>query len=74
MVLRDVKYVDIVQELRKLEFRPFAKIVKARAARQTAPNFEEDKIEAVQREEAQTDSDYLLQMAFSSLTKEKVGL
>lgn len=76
LVVSNRKKADIVQELRKLEFRPFAKIVKARAAGETAPTVEEEEIEAAEREEAETgattDYDYLLQMAISSLTKEKV--
>jgi DNA topoisomerase-2 len=65
------KKADIVQELRKLEFRPFPKVAKAKAAGET-----EEVVEPDEDEEAATgaasDYDYLLGMPIYSLTKEKV--
>lgn len=76
LVISNRKKADVVQELRKHEFRPFPKITKAKAAGETAPTVEEEEIEAAEREEEETgtttDFDYLLQMSISSLTKEKV--
>jgi DNA topoisomerase-2 len=63
------KKADIVQELRKLEFRPFPKIAKAKAAGET-----EDVVEPEDEEPtgADSDYDYLLGMPIYSLTREKV--
>lgn len=64
---------DIVQELRKLQFRPFPKVAKAKAAGET-----EDVVEEEEENEDGgaignlTDYDYLLGMAIWSLTQEKV--
>ena len=67
---------DIVQELRKKQFRPFPKVAKAKAAGETEDVVEEED------EENETggstgnlsDFDYLLGMAIWSLTKEKASL
>ena len=68
------KKVDIVAELRKRDFRPFPKIAKAKAAGETEDVVEEDEDEDEEEKLGKgiNDYDYLLQMAISSLTKEKV--
>lgn len=70
LVVSGRKKVDIVAELRRRDFRPFPKIAKAKAAGET-----EEVLEGDEEEEDVTDSndyDYLLNMAISSLTKERV--
>jgi len=65
---------DIVHELRKLGFRPFPKVSKAKAAGETEeviPDPDEDEAE---EEGTGADFDYLLGMQIWSLTKEKVGM
>jgi DNA topoisomerase II len=59
---------DIVQELRKLDFRPFKKVVKAKAAGETADAVEDEDEEGAGLD---SDFDYLLGMPIYSLTKEK---
>jgi len=62
---------DIVHELRKLGFRPFPKVSKAKAAGETeevVPDPDEEEPE----EGTGADFDYLLGMQIWSLTKEKV--
>ena len=66
------KKADIVTELRKLDFRPFPKVAKAKAAGEL-----EEVVEAEEEENqtgASSDYDYLLGMAIWSLTKEKVDI
>lgn len=71
LVVSGRKKVDIVAELRKRDFRPFPKVAKAKAAGET-----EEVVEEEDEEEDDSkgihDYDYLLNMAISSLTKEKV--
>jgi len=65
---------DIVHELRKLGFRPFPKVSKAKAAGETEeviPDPDEDEAE---EEGSDADFDYLLGMQIWSLTKEKVRM
>jgi DNA topoisomerase-2 len=64
------KKADIVEELRRKEFRPFPKATKAKAAGDTEDV--EDNDEAEVATGASTDYDYLLSMAIWSLTKERV--
>lgn len=67
------KKVDIVAELRKRDFRPFPKIAKAKSAGETEEVVEEDEEDEEEKlGKGINDYDYLLQMAISSLTKEKV--
>ena len=68
LVVSNRRKADIVAELRKLGFRPFSKIAKAKAAGDT---------EAVVEDEEEdfgsaADYDYLMNMAIHSLTKERV--
>ena len=82
LVVSGRKKVDIVADLRKKNFRPFAKIQKAKEAGENEPtaadeqeNVEEDESEDEKDSSAGiNDYDYLLNMAISSLTKEKVCL
>ena len=64
------KKIDIVAELRKLGFRPFPKVSKAKAAGEL------EEVVQAEDEEASTgassDYDYLLGMAIWSLTREKI--
>ena len=71
LVVSGRKKADIVSDLRKKEFRPFSKIKKAKAAGETEEVVEEEEDE--EESTASSDYDYLLGMAISSLTKEKVG-
>ncbi|KAI5989769.1 DNA topoisomerase II [Pisolithus albus] len=74
LVVSNRKKADIVADLRKLKFRPFPKVSKAKAAGETEEvvNQDEDAAEAEAGEAAgSTDYDYLLGMAIWSLTKEK---
>ena len=71
------KKADIVADLRRLEFRPFPKVTKAKKAGEKEPVLQDvEAMEDVANEEAETgassDFDYLLGMAIWSLTKEKV--
>ncbi|KAI0706215.1 DNA topoisomerase [Cytidiella melzeri] len=73
LVVSGRKKVDIVTELRKKDFRPFPKIAKAKAAGETEDVLEdEDEEEEEKAGKGINDYDYLLQMAISSLTKEKI--
>ena len=73
LVVSNRKKADIVEELREKQFRPFPKVAKAKATGET-----EDVEANEEAEEAatgtSTDYDYLLGMAISSLTKEKVRM
>ncbi|KAK2461741.1 hypothetical protein APHAL10511_006204 [Amanita phalloides] len=68
LVVSNRKKADIVAELRKLKFRPFPKVVTAKA------NDNEDNVDEEEEEDLGTDGDYdyLLGMAIWSLTKEKI--
>ncbi|KAH7911821.1 DNA topoisomerase [Hygrophoropsis aurantiaca] len=74
LIVSNRKKADIIAELRKLEFRPFPKVTKAKAS--AAEN--EDNVEQDEDEEdagpvgSNTDYDYLLGMPIYSLTKEKI--
>ena len=70
LVVSNRKKADIVAELRKLKFRPFSKVLNAKASEN-----EENEDEAAEEEEHGNDSDYdyLLGMPIWSLTKEKVN-
>ncbi|TFY75740.1 hypothetical protein EWM64_g8272 [Hericium alpestre] len=70
LVVSNRKKADIVAELRKLEFRPFPKVIKAKAAGETEEVVEAEEEEAATG--ASSDYDYLLGMAIWSLTKEKI--
>ena len=67
---------DIVQELRKKQFRPFPKVAKAKAAGETEDVVEEEEEdnEAANPAGNLSDFDYLLGKAIWSLTKEKASL
>ncbi|KAL0945575.1 hypothetical protein HGRIS_014735 [Hohenbuehelia grisea] len=77
LVVANRKKVDIVADLRKHEFRPFPKVVKAKAAGELEEivdgEGEEVEEEKSGESDAATDYDYLLGMAIYSLTKERIG-
>lgn len=75
LVVSNRKKADIMADLRKLKFRPFPKVSKAKAAGETEDvvNPDEDE-EAAEGAGGSTDYDYLLGMPIWSLTKEKVCL
>lgn len=66
LVVSGRRKADIVADLRKHEFKPIPKAVKAKS--EENPNEEEQEEE----EGADSDFDYLLGMAIWSLTKEKI--
>ena len=68
LVISNRKKVDIVVDLRRHNFRPFSK-TSTNTSGETEPAEEDN-----EEEGTQTDFDYLLGMAISSLTKEKVCL
>ena len=70
LVISGRKKIDIIAELRKKDFRPFSKIKKAKSAGETEEVIEEEEEEG--DSPGSSDYDYLLGMAISSLTKEKV--
>ncbi|KAG2069851.1 type II DNA topoisomerase [Suillus decipiens] len=76
LVVSNRKKNDLMAELRKLKFRPFPKVMKAKAAGETEdvvqPEDEEDEAEDTVKDAGTTDYDYLLGMAIWSLTKEKI--
>jgi DNA topoisomerase-2 len=75
LVVSNRKKADIMTELRKLKFRPFPKVTKAKAAGETEEivnQEDEDEEPAVGDAPGTTDYDYLLGMPIWSLTKEKV--
>ena len=75
LVVSNRKKADIVAELRKLDFRPFSKVSKAKKAGETEELVEIDDEENEDEDEGKdTDYDYLLGMAIWSLTKEKVSV
>ena len=65
---------DIVHELRKLGFRPFPKVSKAKAAGETEEVIPDPDEEEPEDEGTDADFDYLLGMQIWSLTKEKVRI
>lgn len=67
------KKADIIADLRKLEFRPFPKVRKAKAAGETEEVVNQDEEADDDASTGSTDYDYLLGMAIWSLTKEKVS-
>ncbi|KIJ60083.1 hypothetical protein HYDPIDRAFT_177534 [Hydnomerulius pinastri MD-312] len=75
LVVSNRKKVDLMAELRRLKFRPFPKVPKAKA--KAGEN--DDVLDREEEEEAEdegvagsTDYDYLLGMPIYSLTKEKI--
>ena len=73
LVVSNRKKADIVAELRTKDFKSFPKLTKAKAAGETEEIVEEDESEAESGKNALTNGyDYLLGMAISSLTQEKV--
>ncbi|KZT68795.1 type II DNA topoisomerase [Daedalea quercina L-15889] len=74
LVVNNRKKADIVAELRKLDFRPFPKVSKAKKAGETEELVEiNDEGDDDEEEGKDTDFDYLLGMAIWSLTKEKIA-
>jgi DNA topoisomerase-2 len=65
---------DIVHELRKMGFRPFPKVSKAKAAGETEDVAPDPDEEEADEEGTDADFDYLLGMQIWSLTKEKVRM
>lgn len=75
LVVSNRKKNDLMAELRRLKFRPFPKVTKAKAAGETEDvqlEDEEDEAEETVKDAGATDYDYLLGMAIWSLTKEKI--
>ncbi|KAG1825417.1 DNA topoisomerase [Suillus subaureus] len=76
LVVSNRKKNDLMAELRRLKFRSFPKVTKAKAAGETEdvvqPEDEEDEAEESVKDAGTTDYDYLLGMAIWSLTKEKI--
>ncbi|KAG9100840.1 DNA topoisomerase 2 [Ceratobasidium sp. UAMH 11750] len=70
LVVSNKKKADLCAELRKLDFRPFPKVRKAKDAGENEDAQEEEEEE--QPTGANSDYDYLLGMAIWSLTREKV--
>lgn len=71
LVISNKKKVDIMTELRKLQFRPFPTIKKAKDAGETEQAVEDE--DEDEDDSNGTDYDYLLNMRISSLTKERVS-
>ena len=72
LVVSGRKKVDIVADLRKLDFRPFPKISKAKEAGEDEPTVEQEEEEEEDSDDDKNAYDYLLNMAIHSLTREKV--
>ncbi|OJA16788.1 hypothetical protein AZE42_03299 [Rhizopogon vesiculosus] len=76
LVVSNRKKIDLMAELRRLKFRPFPKVAKAKAAGETEdvvqPEGEDAEAEEVEQDAGSTDYDYLLGMPIWSLTKEKI--
>lgn len=72
LVVSGRKKADIITDLRKKDFKPFPKIAKAKTAGETEEVVENDEDE--EDNGITTDFDYLLNMAISSLTKERVRI
>jgi DNA topoisomerase II len=66
------KKADIVADLRKLQFRPFPKVRKAKATKPDEEPEEDDDEDEIEGVDAITDYDYLLGMAIYSLTRERI--
>lgn len=71
LVVSNKKKADLCAELRKLEFRPFPKVRKAKEAGEEEHAQDDEEEQPVG---ASSDYDYLLGMAIWSLTREKVRL
>ncbi|THG93975.1 hypothetical protein EW026_g7395 [Hermanssonia centrifuga] len=71
LVVSGRKKADIVVELRKRHFRAFSKPKKAKVAGETEPVVEDEEEEEEEGNDS-GDFDYLLNMAISSLTKERI--
>ncbi|KAG8998298.1 DNA topoisomerase 2 [Tulasnella sp. 427] len=72
-VISKRKKSDLVNELRKLEFRPFGRVAKAKAAGEDEPAVEDHEDEDEATSGTSMDYDYLLGMPLWSLTEEKVA-
>jgi len=76
LIVSNRKKNDLMAELRRLKFRPFPKVAKAKAAGETEdvvqPEDEDAEVEEAGLNGGSTDYDYLLGMSIWSLTKEKV--
>ena len=77
LVISNRKKVDIVAELRELQFRAFPRISKAKDAGEVEAvvenDVDEDEIAAIKGAPSNSDFDYLLGMAIWNLTREKVN-
>ncbi|KAI0077419.1 type II DNA topoisomerase, partial [Panus rudis PR-1116 ss-1] len=71
LVISARKKVDVVAELRKLDFKPFPTVKKAKVAGETEEVVEEEE-EDENDERNINDYDYLLNMQISSLTRERI--
>ncbi|KAF9242373.1 DNA topoisomerase [Melanogaster broomeanus] len=72
LVVSNRKKVDLMAELRKLKFRPFPKVAKAKAVGETEEMDQEEDEPAAEDVPGATDYDYLLGMPIWSLTREKI--
>ncbi|KAF8554543.1 type II DNA topoisomerase [Imleria badia] len=72
LVVSNRKKADIMADLRRLKFRAFPKVTKAKAAGETEDVVNPDEEEEEDDTPGATDYDYLLGMAIWSLTKEKI--
>lgn len=70
LVISGRKKVDIISDLRRMDFKPIPKVVKVKAPADFEDVPEEE--EEVDNSGANTDYDYLLGMAIWNLTQEKV--
>ncbi|KAJ7157816.1 DNA topoisomerase [Mycena filopes] len=70
LIVSNRKKADIIVDLKKHKFRPFPKISKAKEAGETEEALEQEEDEGGSSNAG--DYDYLLGMAISSLTKEKI--
>jgi DNA topoisomerase II len=71
LVVSGRKKAEVIADLRKKDFKPFPKIAKAKAEGETEETVEDEE----QDDNGVTsDFDYLLNMAISSLTKERVRI
>lgn len=77
LIVANRKKADIVAELRRLQFRPFPKVSKAKEAGEAEAvvenDVDEDDIAALKGAPSNSDFDYLLGMAIWNLTKEKAS-
>ncbi|GJE94175.1 DNA topoisomerase 2 [Phanerochaete sordida] len=72
LVVSGRKRTEVINDLRKKEFRPFPKIAKAKAAGETEEVVENADEEEDDAKDGSHDYDYLLNMAIYSLTKERI--